>query len=104
MNSKLVAIAVLLIVAFYQLYMKELLFDIIGVGRVLQAIERFPYQCRRIQHELLEGCEDIWLDNEARVLYLACSGCLSRTQWNPKWVGAFMRQGKVILTVVVQYR
>lgn len=38
MNSKLVAIAVLLIAAFYQLRVKELLFDIIGVGRVLQAI------------------------------------------------------------------
>lgn len=53
------------------------------IGRVLQAIEEFPYQCRRIQHEHLEACEDTWLDDEARVLYLACSGVLSRSQWSP---------------------
>lgn len=75
--------AALLIAVLYQLYLKELVFDIVGIGRVLQPIEDFPYSCRRIQHEYLEGCEVMWLDDEARVLYLACSGSLSRCHWNP---------------------
>ena len=77
------ATAALLIAAFYQLYLKELFFLIGGIGRVVQPIEDFLYNCRRLQHEYLEGCEDMWLDDEERVLYLACSGVLSRSQWSP---------------------
>lgn len=53
------------------------------MGRVLQPIEDFPYNCRRVNHERLEACEDLWLDDQERVLYLACAGTKSRIQWNP---------------------
>lgn len=67
----------------YQTWLKEALFEVIGVGRVMQSIDEFPYTCRRIRHENLEGCEDLWLDNQERVLYLACAGSVGRTNWNP---------------------
>ncbi|MCJ1246589.1 hypothetical protein MMC30_003798 [Trapelia coarctata] len=77
------AAAAILLAVLDQLHMKELLFDIGGIGRALQPIEEFPYSCRRIQHQYLEGCEDMWLDEGTRILYLACSGALSRCHWNP---------------------
>ncbi|KAF4629818.1 hypothetical protein G7Y89_g8324 [Cudoniella acicularis] len=67
---------------FFQLYLKEVLFIVIGVGRQMQSIDEFPYRCRRLVHKQLEGCEDLWLDDEERVLYAACSGSIARTQWN----------------------
>ena len=67
---------------FYQWYLKDLLFVSVGVGRVMQSLEEFPYNCRRLVHKRLEGCEDLWLDDEARVLYAACSGSIARSQWN----------------------
>ena len=79
----LTQVALLVIVIGYQWYFKDLLWVSLGLRRKMQVIEDFPYSCRRIRHELLEGCEDIWLDNEARTLYAACSSTLSRTQWSP---------------------
>lgn len=76
-------VAVLMFGVFYQSWLKEVLFEVIGVGRVIQPIEDFPYKCRRINHERLEACEDLWLDDQERALYLACSGTESRIQWNP---------------------
>ena len=77
-----VGLAVVLGGIFYQRYLKDLLFVSFGFGRTLQSIDDFPYTCRRLRHERLEGCEDLWLDDEARVLYAACSGSLARSQWN----------------------
>jgi hypothetical protein len=68
---------------FYQLYVKELLATTVGLGRVIQTIDEFPFECRRVQHPRLEACEDLWLDDEARVLYAACAGTESRLHWNP---------------------
>ena len=67
----------------YQLVFKELLFTTIGVGRVIEPIENFPYTCKRVVHDRLEACEDLWLDEDARVLYAACTGSKSRLAWNP---------------------
>ena len=68
--------------SFYQLYLKEAFATTFGIGRVIQSIEEFPYTCRRVEHPRLEACEDIWLDNEARTLYAACSGTDGRLAWN----------------------
>ncbi|KAH8781894.1 serum paraoxonase/arylesterase-like protein [Hyaloscypha finlandica] len=76
-------VAVLMFGVLYQSWLKEVLFEVIGVGRVIQPIEDFPYKCRRLNHERLEACEDLWLDDQERVLYLACAGTESRIQWNP---------------------
>ncbi|CAI6339826.1 unnamed protein product [Periconia digitata] len=71
------------IAVFYQLYAKEFVFDTLGFGRTIEPIENFRWNCRRMTSAALEGCEDMWLDNQDRVLYAACSGSLSRGQWNP---------------------
>ena len=77
------AIGVLLFAGIYPLFLHDLLFVSLGIRRVIQPIEDFPYLCRRIRHERLEGCEHMWLDNDARTLYAACSSSASRSQWNP---------------------
>jgi hypothetical protein len=75
-------LAVALCATLYQWYIKDFLFVTIGLGRTLQTLGEFPFNCRRLHHENLEGCEDLWLDDEARVLYAACSGSIARSQWN----------------------
>jgi hypothetical protein len=73
---------ILTLAALYQLVIKEILFVGFGVGRVIQPIEDFPYSCRRVVHKKLEACEDLWLDDEARVLYAACTGSRHRMHWS----------------------
>lgn len=75
-------LAVVLCGVFYQWYLRNLLFVSLGIYRSLQSIDDFPYTCRRLNHERLEGCEDLWLDDSERVLYAACSGSIARSQWN----------------------
>lgn len=61
----------------------------LGIGKVLQPISDFPsYQCRRIHDPLLQGCEDIWLSEATRQLFLACSDSDARTKWLPKYAVA----------------
>jgi hypothetical protein len=86
-------VVVLFLGVLYQSWLKEVLFEVIGVGRVLQPIEDFPYTCRRVKHERLEACEDLWLDEQDRVLYLACAGTESRIQWNPA-IASFNLSGR----------
>jgi hypothetical protein len=76
------SILVALNAVFYQLWLKEFLETTIGVGRVIQKIDDFPYECRRVEHPRLEACEDLWLDDDARVLYAACVGTQHRIGWN----------------------
>ena len=87
MVSKVVTITALgavLLAAIYQWKLRDLIFVTLGIGRTMQSIESFPYNCRRIQNPHLEGCEDMWLDDEARVLYAACAGATARgLYWNP---------------------
>jgi hypothetical protein len=77
------AFAVAAFAAIYQFWVKELVFDVLGVGRAIEPIENFPWDCRRVAHPHFEGCEDLYLDEEGRVLYAACSGSIARSQWNP---------------------
>lgn len=76
------AIFVALAAAFYQFWLGHFLFTVLGVGRAVEPIENFPFTCRRLVHKQLEACEDIWLDEEGRVLYAACAGSTARGQWN----------------------
>lgn len=77
------AIAVALLAAIYQLWLKNHIFNVVGIGRAIRPIETFPWNCHRIVHPQLEGCEDLFLDEKDRVLYAACSGSEARSQWNP---------------------
>jgi hypothetical protein len=77
------ATAVLISAIAYRIYLHDTFALIFGFGRVIQPIEDFPWDCKRIQHPLLEGCEDIWLDHNNRKLYGACTSLTSRTGWNP---------------------
>lgn len=79
----LIALSAVLFGILYTVWLEEVLFEVIGVARVVQPIEDFPFNCRRVSHERLEACEDLWLDDQERVLYLACAGSESRVQWNP---------------------
>lgn len=72
--------------SFYQFYLRDFIQTSVGIGRVIQPIEDFPFSCRRIEHPQLEACEDLWLDNEARVLYAACAGTEGRLHWNQAYV------------------
>lgn len=78
------AAAVVLSGVFYQFFLKDLLFTTLGISRQMQPFEDFGYECQRLYHPLLECCEDMWLDNEDRKLYAACSDLYSRTQWLPR--------------------
>ncbi|KAF2188074.1 serum paraoxonase/arylesteras-like protein [Zopfia rhizophila CBS 207.26] len=77
------AISAATLAVLYQLWLKDVLFITLGVGRHVQRIESFPYKCRRIQNKQLEGCGDMWLDEKGRVLYAACTGSNARRNWNP---------------------
>jgi hypothetical protein len=65
----------------YQFYLREFFGTTLGLGRVVQDIDDFPFGCRRLQHPRLEACEDLWLDNEARVLYAGCAGTDPGRRW-----------------------
>ncbi|KAF9693356.1 hypothetical protein EKO04_008576 [Ascochyta lentis] len=69
--------------AVYQFLVKDILTVGLGLGRVIQTIDEFPYSCQRIEHPQLEACEDLWLDGTDRTLYAACAGTKSRMAWNP---------------------
>jgi hypothetical protein len=83
LRSFAITVGIVLFGVIYMVWLEEVIFDVLGVGRVIQPIEDFPYNCRRISHERLEACEDLWLDNQERVMYLACAGTQSRIAWNP---------------------
>ncbi|KAJ6024031.1 calcium-dependent phosphotriesterase [Penicillium herquei] len=74
---------VLLFAVFYALRIHEVVLLILPIFRVIQPIEDFPYTCERVEHPLLAGCEDIWLDHEGRKLYAACASIGVRTGWSP---------------------
>ena len=78
------AILVAFVAVFYQYILRDLLFVAYGVGRHIQKVSEFPYTCRKIYDREVEACEDMWLDEESRTLYLACSDAISRTKWMPK--------------------
>ncbi|ROW09842.1 hypothetical protein VMCG_02163 [Cytospora schulzeri] len=57
----------------------------LAIGKTIQPISDFAhtYQCRRIVDPWLEACEDMWLSEATRKLYLACSDPEARDQWMP---------------------
>ncbi|KAB5566197.1 hypothetical protein GE09DRAFT_1171434 [Coniochaeta sp. 2T2.1] len=55
----------------------------LGLGKTIQPISDFPYQCTRIFHPLLQSCGDMWLSRGSRQLYLACGDFRSRARWFP---------------------
>ncbi|KLU83157.1 hypothetical protein MAPG_02222 [Magnaporthiopsis poae ATCC 64411] len=56
----------------------------IAYGRVLQPVSDFPYTCRRIENQpRLKACEDMWLSEATRQLFLACGDPAARSHWSP---------------------
>ena len=78
------AVVVALAAAFYQYILRDALFISYGVGRHVQKLSEFPHVCRKILDRQLEACEDMWLDEGSRTLFLACSDPITRTRWMPK--------------------
>ncbi|CAK4031517.1 unnamed protein product [Lecanosticta acicola] len=80
--TKISVLLVLLGIVF-QVFLRPLLFVTLGIGRELQPLSGFPYQCRRIEDPRLQACEDMWLSESTRQLFLACSDPIARTKWVP---------------------
>jgi arylesterase / paraoxonase len=80
-----IALIVPLLGAFWQFFLSDILFIAYGIGRNVQPISDFPYTCHKIIDPQVEACEDMWLDEKSRTLYLACSDVISRTKWMPKY-------------------
>ncbi|GKT89663.1 serum paraoxonase arylesterase [Colletotrichum tofieldiae] len=66
-----------------QLVLKDPIWLAFGIGKTFQPLSEFPYSCRRIEDPRLQACEDMWLSEATRQLFLACSDPLSRQQWMP---------------------
>ncbi|KAK2004065.1 calcium-dependent phosphotriesterase [Colletotrichum falcatum] len=66
-----------------QLVLKDPIWLAFGIGKTIQPLSDFPYSCRRIEDRRLQACEDLWLSEATRQLFLACSDPLARRQWMP---------------------
>ncbi|KAJ4252873.1 hypothetical protein NW762_010779 [Fusarium torreyae] len=75
--------AVVLLAVLFQIYLKEAVWLGLGVGRVMQPLSDFPYTCRKIADRRMEACEDMWLSQSTRQLFLACSDPIARSHWMP---------------------
>lgn len=79
------SIFVLFSAVLYQWLVRDLIYITIGRGRVIQPVSDFEYKCRRIEGDPnIQACEDMWLDQKSRTLFLPCSESLARPQWLPK--------------------
>ena len=67
----------------YQFVLRDFMTEFVGIGKQLQSLSEFPYNCRRIYHPKLEACEDAWIDEKTRTLYTACSSSADRVKWTP---------------------
>lgn len=80
-----------LIVVFIQLPIVQRTVHLVrlglAIGKTIQPISDFAhmYKCRRIEDPRLEACEDMWLSEATRKLFLACSDPEARGQWMPKY-------------------
>ncbi|KAK5938706.1 hypothetical protein PMZ80_008898 [Knufia obscura] len=91
----------LAIVAFlYQAVLRDLIFLTIGVGKTIEPISNFPYTCRRIEDPRLSACEDMFLSDATRQLFLACSEPSARPQWMPN-VARFNHSGRSMNDAVI---
>ncbi|KAI5369952.1 Putative six-bladed beta-propeller, TolB [Septoria linicola] len=92
--SKYGIVLALLSAILYQLVFKNLIWVTMGVGRELQPISDFAnYKCRKLQDSRLQACEDMWLSENTRQLFLACSKSASRKHWMPN-VGRVNASGR----------
>ncbi|KAF9876492.1 hypothetical protein CkaCkLH20_05900 [Colletotrichum karsti] len=66
-----------------QLVLKDPIKLGLGIGKTFQPLSDFPYSCRRIKDPSLQACEDMYLFEPTRTLFLACSDPLARQQWMP---------------------
>lgn len=56
----------------------------LAIGKTIQPVMDFAYQCRRIHDPRVQACEDMWLSEPTRQLFLGCSDPLARSRWGPK--------------------
>ncbi|KAF4973962.1 hypothetical protein FZEAL_9069 [Fusarium zealandicum] len=75
--------AVLLLAVLFQVFLKTPVWLAFGIGRVMQPLSDFPYTCRKIVDSRMEACEDMWLSESTRQLFLACSDPNARPHWMP---------------------
>lgn len=75
---------VVALAVFFQLVLKDKIWLGLGIGRTLEPLSSFPYACHKISDPRLEACEDMYLSESTRQLFLACSDPLARSQWMPK--------------------
>jgi arylesterase/paraoxonase len=75
--------AAALLAVVFQVYLKDPVWLGFGIGRTTKPISDFPYACRSIFDSRMEACEDMWLSESTRQLFLACSNPLSRPHWMP---------------------
>ncbi|RYP53929.1 hypothetical protein DL768_001241 [Monosporascus sp. mg162] len=97
-------LVVLLAAVAYQIQLPRLLTVVFGLGRKIEPLSSFPYTCRRIEDERLQACEDMWLSERSRQLFLACSDSKARTQWHANMArynasGRSLRDAFVILDI-----
>lgn len=83
----------------WQGFLSDFVFVTLGVGRQVQRIEDIPYTCKRIRSPLLESREGMWLDEEGRRLYAACSTMTNREGWGPRPVTPSIDGKKVFVLV-----
>ncbi|KUJ19738.1 calcium-dependent phosphotriesterase [Mollisia scopiformis] len=82
--SKVAIVGVVCLAVLYQLLLKRIIFDLLGVRRHVMSIKDFNHvQCQRVDDLGLEACEDMWLHEKTGFLYLACTSAQSRVEWNP---------------------
>lgn len=77
------AVIVIIPATFYSVFIHQKLTVLLGTNRVVQPIEDFQFTCSGLHHPLLEGCEDLWLDEQERKVYAACASLETRLQWLP---------------------
>ncbi|KAM0344937.1 hypothetical protein ACHAPU_007071 [Fusarium lateritium] len=75
--------AVAVVAVLFQVFLKEPVWLFLGVGRVIQPLADFPYTCRKIVDPRMEACEDMWLSQSTRQMFLTCSDPLARKHWMP---------------------
>ncbi|KAI1008924.1 hypothetical protein LB504_001954 [Fusarium proliferatum] len=86
MASPLIKISIaatVLLAILFQIYLKEAIWLGFGINRTIQPLSEFPYRCRKIVHHQLEACEDMYLSQSTRQLFLGCSDPIARKQWQP---------------------
>lgn len=82
--TKISLAATALLAILFQLYLKNPIWLGLGIGRTIEPISAFPYTCRRIEDPRMQSCEDMWLSESTRQLFLACSDPHARSKWMPK--------------------